>query len=163
MKQTKYFVWLLVANLLGCSSNYFKLDYDSTSNSISNVNPVDLYGFNHECRGSIVKYCNPQILFKFDSTELTSETRENLEWVVHKSQNNSIKKIKIEAHCDLIGTEKYNMKLSKRRAESIRKKLIDAGVSPEKIEIAFYGESQPLTLDMKNQAINRRAVITFSR
>lgn len=154
MKQTKYVV-LLVIGLFGCNSSLF--------NSITNSNSVDSNGFNYECRGSVVKYCNPQILFDFDSVYITTETKENLEWAINKAKFSSIKKVKIETYCDIIGTEKYNIKLSKRRAESIKKKLIDAGVPHEKIEIAFYGEGQPLTLDVKNQGINRRAIITFSR
>jgi OOP family OmpA-OmpF porin len=59
--------------------------------------------------------------------------------------------------CD-IGTESYNLILSKSRARAVYEYLVNHGVDPAKMEITGYGEERPLesndTLDGKER--NRR-------
>jgi len=51
--------------------------------------------------------------------------------------------IKIESHTDSRGRDRYNMKLSDRRAKSTRDYLFSRGIANERIESAIgYGESQ---------------------
>ncbi len=51
----------------------------------------------------------------------------------------------ISGHTDSKGSEEYNQKLSEKRAESVKKWLIEnAGVNPKIIEISGYGESRPV-------------------
>ena len=53
-------------------------------------------------------------------------------------------KMKVEGHTDSRGSAAYNLDLSKRRAASVMKYLIEAGVEPERLESEGYGESKPL-------------------
>ena len=51
--------------------------------------------------------------------------------------------IKIESHTDSRGSDRYNMKLSDRRAKSTQEYLLSREIAPERIESAIgYGESQ---------------------
>ena len=51
--------------------------------------------------------------------------------------------IKIESHTDSRGSNRYNRKLSDRRAKSTRDYLLSRGIAPERIESAIgYGENQ---------------------
>ena len=53
--------------------------------------------------------------------------------------------IKIESHTDSRGSDRYNMKLSDRRAKSTRDYLLSRGIAEDRIESAIgYGESQLL-------------------
>ena len=56
--------------------------------------------------------------------------------------DNNEKNLQINGHADERGTEKYNMKLSKRRANSVYKYLIDQGVDKTRLSIKAFGESQ---------------------
>jgi outer membrane protein OmpA-like peptidoglycan-associated protein len=59
--------------------------------------------------------------------------------------------IKIESHTDSRGRDRYNMKLSDRRAKSTRDYIISRGIDANRIESAIgYGESQLL-----NKCANR--------
>jgi outer membrane protein OmpA-like peptidoglycan-associated protein len=59
--------------------------------------------------------------------------------------------IKIESHTDSKGPDRYNMKLSDRRAKSTRDYLLSRGVDPNRIASAIgYGETQLL-----NKCANR--------
>jgi peptidoglycan-associated lipoprotein len=52
-------------------------------------------------------------------------------------------KVVIEGHCDERGTESYNMILGKRRAETVKKFLVDLGVPEENLEVISFGKERP--------------------
>ncbi len=58
------------------------------------------------------------------------------------------------------GTDSYNIKLGKKRANSVRSYLINQGVDKDKITAFSYGESKPIALghDEESWAKNRRVV-----
>jgi len=72
--------------------------------------------------------------------------------------NPQITKLRIEGHTDSRGPDRYNMKLSQRRAESVRQYLIAKGVDPGRLEAKGYGETRPVASNKtsKGRAANRR-------
>ncbi|MCG8577308.1 MAG: DUF5723 family protein [Flavobacteriales bacterium] len=68
-------------------------------------------------------------------------------------------------HTDNVGSDNYNLLLSKRRAETVKKHLINQGVPASQIEVYYYGEWQPLYSNdnEKNKGINRRCEIQVMR
>jgi outer membrane protein OmpA-like peptidoglycan-associated protein len=69
-----------------------------------------------------------------------------------------IKKVSIEGHTDGRGTPEGNLDLSQRRAESVRKWLVDNGVAAERLEAKGLGDTKPLTTNKtaRGRAENRR-------
>lgn len=49
----------------------------------------------------------------------------------------------IEGHCDERGTAAYNLSLGSRRSNSIRKRLIDLGVSADQLFTISFGKERP--------------------
>ncbi|MBL3520609.1 OmpA family protein [Aliarcobacter lanthieri] len=70
------------------------------------------------------------------------------------------KKLKadIEGHTDSVGRDAYNQKLSERRAASVVKALVEAGVEKDRIKAVGYGESRPVASNdtAEGRAENRR-------
>lgn len=68
------------------------------------------------------------------------------------------KVVLVEGHTDDLGSDKYNLDLSMKRAEKIRELLLSGGVSDELISVIGYGEKQPLVpnISTENRAVNRR-------
>lgn len=66
--------------------------------------------------------------------------------------------ISIEGHTDDRAPDDYNMKLSQRRADSVRDYLISKGVAADKLTATGYGESRPKVPGTSNsaRAANRR-------
>ena len=63
-----------------------------------------------------------------------------------------------------MGDEDYNQRLSERRSESVKKALINKGVSSDRIKTKGCGSSQPLlpnNFDDELRALNRRVSMTF--
>lgn len=67
----------------------------------------------------------------------------------------------LNGHTDTTGLEKYNLGLSKRRAESVKAALVKRGVDAGAIKIFAFGESDPRvpTADGVDEPQNRRVEI----
>ena len=64
----------------------------------------------------------------------------------------------IEGHTDSDGDEAFNLKLSEQRAASVKNKLIELGVSPDRLSTKGFGESVPVdnNFTAEGKANNRR-------
>jgi outer membrane protein OmpA-like peptidoglycan-associated protein len=76
------------------------------------------------------------------------------------------KKIVIEGHTCSIGGKETNRKLSQRRAERIRERLIQKfRLDPKKVEIVGYGSSRPIASNgnFQGRQLNRRVEFKIIR
>lgn len=107
------------------------------------------------------------VLFEFDSAEIKQQGQEQLREMAQAmcSHELSAQKVLIEGYTDSIGTEEYNIDLSRRRAKVVRSFLISNGVEPHGLEIKGCGESNPIVPfgDMEAQSINRRVEFVTSK
>lgn len=71
--------------------------------------------------------------------------------------------IVVEGHTDSIGNERYNIRLSKKRAQTVRKYLISKyAIKPQRLRAIGYGERYPIARNdsEKGRSINRRVEFT---
>ena len=95
---------------------------------------VDVSGLlrdlNAEVRGKEVRIAlSADVLFDFDKAELRPEAKASLDKVVAVLKAYPKATATIEGHTDGKGDDKYNQKLSERRAESVRKFLAGNGAT----------------------------------
>jgi outer membrane protein OmpA-like peptidoglycan-associated protein/tetratricopeptide (TPR) repeat protein len=72
-------------------------------------------------------------------------------------------KVEISGHTDNIGSYPYNVGLSRRRAEAVKKHLVKSGIDESRITVAGYGPDKPIS-DNKTRAgrqLNRRTEFTI--
>ncbi|GGW62090.1 WD40 repeat protein [Winogradskyella epiphytica] len=87
---------------------------------------------------------NP-IFFDFDKWNIRTDAQYELENIVDVMRKHPDMVIKIESHTDSRGRDKYNLKLSDRRAKSTRDYILSRGIHPSRIESALgFGETQLL-------------------
>ncbi len=100
--------------------------------------------------------------FQFDSDEPTAESRAMLPQILAAVKNRPYPEVLVIGHTDTIGTRASNVTLGMRRAELIRKLLIEAGLDATLIESASHGEADLLipTADEVAEPRNRRVEIT---
>lgn len=84
------------------------------------------------------------ILFDFDSAELRSEARENLEKLSTIINRDEDTILMIVGHTDSTGDADYNMELSERRAQSAADYMISEGLAESRIQTDGRGETEPL-------------------
>ena len=102
------------------------------------------------------------LFFRFESDELTEESRALLPQVLQAIKNRPVPEVAVVGHTDTMGTAGTNIELGLRRANAIRSVLIDAGVDAALIEATSHGEADLLvkTADEVPEARNRRVAIT---
>lgn len=83
-------------------------------------------------------------LFAFDRTELNGTHAKLDEIAAALNGNPQISQVTISGHTDRLGSDAYNMDLSKRRAETVRNYLISKGVSANRVLASGRGESLPV-------------------
>ncbi|MFW6315274.1 MAG: OmpA family protein, partial [Desulfohalobiaceae bacterium] len=88
---------------------------------------------------------NSEVFFDFDSANLKPGGRRELERVAQVLNKYPKTTIRIEGHTDQTGPEEYNQELSKRRAEAVKKALIQMGVIESRVHAVGYGETQPIS------------------
>ena len=105
------------------------------------------------------RFLNQNILFDYDSAELTGQAKVLLRKKADWLQVNPSETVMIEGHCDERGTTVYNLALGERRANTVRSYLVDLGVSARRLGTVSYGEEKPLDPAPTAAAyrINRRA------
>ena len=99
--------------------------------------------------------------FAFDSADLTTEAKKNLDAVAEVFIEFPDTELMIEGHTDSVGDDTYNMKLSKRRADAVVAYLKSRGVAGNRFKVEAFGETRPrFENDTKEgQAKNRRVEI----
>jgi OOP family OmpA-OmpF porin len=82
-------------------------------------------------------------LFAFDSAELTMPQPKLEDVAAALQADPSITDVDITGHADRIGSERYNQRLSERRAEAVRAYLASKGVDASRLKAYGKGETQP--------------------
>ena len=103
------------------------------------------------------------ILYETDDFSLNPSSFFEINRLAMHLKRNKKTKIKIAGHTDNIGSEKYNLELSKKRAKSVYNKLLEFGVSKEQLSYIGFGFSQPVDNNKTDlgRSKNRRTEIIY--
>jgi outer membrane protein OmpA-like peptidoglycan-associated protein len=95
-----------------------------------------------DARGTIVSLAD--ILFDFDKATLKRDVEFNLVKIATILNQFGEMKVLIEGHTDSIGSDEYNLGLSKRRAQAVYDFLVSQDVKADRLSWEGYGESRPV-------------------
>lgn len=93
--------------------------------------------------GIAIRFDN-SLLFDFDSAALRPEARDQLRSLAQNLQEYPNTDLVIVGHTDAVGSDEYNMGLSRRRANSAADYLRSQGVSSPRITTVGKGEREPI-------------------
>ena len=99
------------------------------------------------------------IEFDFNSADIRPESQPYLDEVgrMLKLEQVGNRNMRIEGHADAIGSDEYNEKLSKRRADAVANYLVRKhDVSPDRLVVLGLGETKPLKDRQPTDPANRR-------
>ncbi len=100
------------------------------------------------------------VYFDYDKANIRSDAvpmlRANADQI---RQNEAWGRVTIEGSCDERGSEEYNLALGERRADSVKRYLVDLGVPATRLDTVSFGESKPAVAGHDESAWrwNRRA------
>jgi outer membrane protein OmpA-like peptidoglycan-associated protein len=101
------------------------------------------------------------LLFDTDSASLQPGAWDRLRSLARTLNNYPKSDVIIKGHTDNVGDERYNLKLSDERADSVRDFLVAEGVSSPRITAIGFGESMPVATNAspEGRQQNRRVEI----
>jgi OOP family OmpA-OmpF porin len=82
--------------------------------------------------------------FDFDRYVIRPDARGRLDDLVAKLRNVNLEVVIAVGHADRIGGDAYNMKLSVRRADSVKAYLVSKGIAANRVYTEGKGERQPV-------------------
>lgn len=106
---------------------------------------------------------NYLVFFDFNKSDLSGDARK----IIHEAADHAAKagttKLTVTGHTDTVGSDAYNMRLSRRRAVSVQKELVRDGVPAGEIAIFAKGKRELLvpTADGVKEPQNRRVQIVL--
>lgn len=103
-----------------------------------------------------------QVLFDVNRARVKSRGKKTLRqladaWRTHPHWGS----LRIEAHSDRRGPERYNQELSELRAARVRAVLVELGVPAEAISSEGFGSSEPLDPTSSPEALDRNRRVEF--
>lgn len=103
------------------------------------------------------------VYFKLDSSEITPETATLLDAIATELTQKPGVKIELKGFASSEGSVPYNKQLSDRRNQSVRRYLMEKGVSPLAISMKAFGEDNPVSPNdtEENRSKNRRVEIVW--
>ncbi len=109
----------------------------------------------------------PETILQFaaSSDQLLPDSAGVLQYTVKVLQSDPSVKVMIEGHADESGPARMNQTLALKRAEQIKKYLVQNGISDSKITVRGYGSRNPVTTNttFEGRALNRRVEIKLIR
>ena len=129
---------------------------DKQANDIKNALPgaeVERVG-----EGIKITLSENMVNFAFNSAELTSSAKTNLDKLATVLINNPDTNINIYGHTDNKGTAQVNQKISENRANSVKNYLISKGIASSRMITMGRGFSEPIATNETEagRAQNRR-------
>ena len=102
------------------------------------------------------------VYFEFDRFNLTPEGARVVQDAAAAYRATGSARVAVAGYTDLAGTQQYNIGLSKRRADTVRRGLVQAGVPDGVIAESWHGKENPAvpTPDGVREPRNRRVEIT---
>jgi len=99
--------------------------------------------------------------FEHNSAALTVASHAPLDTIADGLKKHPRLKVEIQGHTDSTGSPAYNLKLSQRRADSVRDYLVSSGVSADQLVTKGYGQTEPAASNKTaaGRAKNRRVVM----
>lgn len=146
-----------------------KFIFNETSVNLVSHNWIDRFIFDIENDISsqeqriaeLKKFKFESIYFESDKSFIKEEFEEYLMSIVKILFSHSDIRIKVIGNTDSDGSDGYNEKLSKKRAEAIMEFLINHGVKKERIEFEFRGEKKPAKSNKTGEGKKKNRRVEF--
>ena len=103
------------------------------------------------------------VLFATGKADLSANANKSVATLAEFLMRNPNRNVLIEGHTDSVGKDDYNLALSRKRADSVKAKLVEDGIEAGRITAVGYGKTFPVASnDTKaGKAQNRRVDVVI--
>jgi outer membrane protein OmpA-like peptidoglycan-associated protein len=127
------------------------------------IDPKTIAQLNPESIALNRSYTLKDIKFEFDSYILHPSSNDELAKVVAYLKAHPEISVRVSGHTDFVGSDDYNLSLSRNRAKSVADFFVMRGVDEHRIISYGFGKSRPVSAEKTEEAakINRRVELKF--
>lgn len=158
MKKFLAIVFIGSLALSACSKKEIKTD----ENAIPTATDADVNTMGDSDSGQAMGL--ETIHFPYDAFTLDATAKGQLKAAAQILKDKPSIKIQVEGHCDNRGGIQYNLALGEKRANAVKKFLIDQGVKSDRLATISYGKERPIAQGDTEEAYakNRRANLAIT-
>ena len=109
----------------------------------------------------ILKDAYDNLVFEFNKDIIKPESYPFLDEIVNVLREAPDWNLKIEGHTDNVGSDSYNLDLSTRRANSVKKYIEEKGIKPDRITAEGFGESKPIADNSTKEGRDKNRRVEF--
>jgi outer membrane protein OmpA-like peptidoglycan-associated protein len=104
------------------------------------------------------------VLFDFASSYLNEDAYPILDQIIAFMKRDRSVRLQISGHTDNVGPAQFNLRLSRRRADSVLEYFTKNGISKSRFETVGYGMQRPVTTNdtAEGRSINRRVEFSIN-
>lgn len=128
-----------------CTIDSFKENLLTANNKINEVDEIQI----------------KSLLFDFDESKLTMDASKQLNSVSKLLNSHPSYYLEIKGHADIVGSNEYNLNLSKNRAAVAIEYLKEKGISVERLTIKYYGSNLPAATNENEQGRKQNRRVEF--
>lgn len=99
--------------------------------------------------------------FPFDRYELEEDEQLRFSRFLAELNLNDFREVEVVGHTDSVGTDDYNVTLSRNRSEKIKLLLLRRGFNSVSLRTAYFGESRPKYQQRGELDLDRRVEVIF--
>jgi peptidoglycan-associated lipoprotein len=154
----------LSVGAMGCKSSGSGTAAEDTGVTGSEFDDGGMAGSDAGKRGRAIGL--ETVYFDYDSFQIRDDAKPllkgNAQVISSKSQWPTLV---IEGYCDERGSEEYNLALGEKRAEQVKRYLVDLGVPAGRLDTVSFGEANPAVQGHDEAAwrYNRRSEFALSQ
>ena len=142
-----------IARVEGGGLENIKINKHSVKTNITDKADIDA-AFNSIVKEQIIK-------FESGSTEVGETAKKTLDKIADLFKQFPSARLTVEGYTNHVGSAKYNLVLSQKRANSIKRYLVSKGIDVKRIRAVGYGESRPLLKDNSKEALEFNKRVEF--
>lgn len=133
-------VCITTASALGYKDNRFTISIGTPKQGVILKDTIPLEMIVNE------KIVLRNIYYDFDRWDILPESAIELDRLVSFTKENPQMKVELGSHTDARGSQQYNLKLSKLRAQAAVDYIVSKGIDKSNVKGVGYGESQPINI-----------------
>ncbi|MFH1005254.1 MAG: DUF5723 family protein [Bacteroidota bacterium] len=99
--------------------------------------------------------------FDFGKEAIRTTSYSGLDKLVELMKKNLNWRLKLSGHTDNVASMKYNMTLSKKRVEAVKKYLVSKGITEDKIVLKWYGPTKPIAANNTEEGKQKNRRVEF--
>ena len=131
----------------------FKVLFDSE------MNAQNFYWYPNGCNSNYSFSLSGDFLFDFNKDTLTAQGVEVIDNIAQQLKSAKAKEVTVDGYTDRLGSDRYNLALSQRRADSVANYLVAKGVPAQSISAVGHGKANPVTGNKCDAVKGRKALI----